>query len=175
MKEGKNEFYAKAKSALTSAGFGFYDGESDIPGKGSGHASKPDYIATKSNMIVIGEIKSPKEGPLSGSWRQIQHSDGEGFKAVRNDIARKERDDLIKKEVGGHLIIILGQIPDYVQKIGRNYDLPYPVSKRHSVMGGYTVPSEEYENVHKAFSCTNNRVREIINIGNGSVTFIFSF
>jgi len=121
--EGKKEFYKKAKEALESEGYRYY-GEDDIKGIGSSHMSKPDYIAVKGNILVIGEIKSPKEGPTSASWRQIQNSDGEEFKKVRLEVAEREKLGLISKEVGGHEIIIRGQISDYIEKIGITYHLP---------------------------------------------------
>lgn len=81
-KEGKATFYSKAEEALRSRRYEYYDGDKDIHGKGRSHASKPDYIATKGETIIIGEIKSPKEGPTSGSWRQIQNSDTEHFRRI---------------------------------------------------------------------------------------------
>ncbi len=67
--EGKEEFYKKAEEALKKSGYQYY-GEKDIVGIGSGHSSKPDYIAVKDGIVVVGEIKSPKEGPKSAMWRQ---------------------------------------------------------------------------------------------------------
>jgi len=55
--EGKEEFYKKRK-ALKKSGYQYF-GEKDIEGIGSGHSSKPDYIALKDGIIIIGEIKSP--------------------------------------------------------------------------------------------------------------------
>ena len=52
---GAIEFYKKAKEVLESKGYHYY-GEDDIKGIGSSHASKPDYIAVKGNVVVIGEI-----------------------------------------------------------------------------------------------------------------------
>jgi len=66
--KGKKEFYPKAEHALKSQGYQYYDGDRDIRGKDRAHSSKPDYIATKGDSIIIGEIKSPKEGPNSSSW-----------------------------------------------------------------------------------------------------------
>jgi len=58
---------------LKSKGYEYYDGDRDISGKGRRHANKPDYIAVKNGKVYIGEIKSPAEGPKSGSWRQSQN------------------------------------------------------------------------------------------------------
>jgi len=71
MTEGKEEFYKKAEEALKRSGYQYY-GEKYIVGIGSSHSSKPDYIAVKDDIVVIGEIKSPREGPKSAIWRQIQ-------------------------------------------------------------------------------------------------------
>lgn len=68
--EGKKYFYPRVRESLITAGFQYSD---DIPGKGRSHASKPDYIAAKGEEIIIGEIKSPSEGPLTTSWRLPQH------------------------------------------------------------------------------------------------------
>ena len=57
MNEGKTEFYKKAEASLISKGYHYY-GEKDIRGKGPQHKSKPDYIAQKGQIIIIGEIKS---------------------------------------------------------------------------------------------------------------------
>lgn len=121
--EGKKEFYKKVEEALKSKGYEYYDGDRDISGKGRRHANKPDYIAVKNGKVYIGEIKSPAEGPKSGSWRQIQNSDTEEFMAVRMDVAKREKAGLVLPEIGGHEIIIDGQIADYVRKIGINFEL----------------------------------------------------
>ena len=89
MIEGKDQFYGKAEEALKSRGYQYYS-EQDIIGIGSAHSSKPDYIAVKGDMVVIGEIKSPREGPKSAMWRQIQRGDSEEFKAVRLDVSKRE-------------------------------------------------------------------------------------
>ena len=127
MTEGKKEFYRNVEEALKSKGYDYYDGDRDIPGKGRQHANKPDFIAVKDGKVYIGEIKSPAEGPKSGSWRQVQNSDTEEFAAVRMDVAKRERAGFLSPEIGGHEIIIRGQIADYVRKIGINFDLPVSV------------------------------------------------
>ena len=172
--EGKKEFYLKAKEALELMGFEYYDGDRDIRGKGRSHASKPDYIAIKDNVIVIGEIKSPKEGPTSGSWRQVQRSDTEEFKKVRSDVAELEKVGKIPKEVGGHDIIIRGQIPDYVSKLNKTYELPSNALKNGILKGGYTIPTNEMANAEAAFKICMETGYEKIDIGNGSTTYIFS-
>ena len=122
--EGKKEFYRKVEEALKSKGYDYYDGDRDIPGKGKQHANKPDFIAVKGNRVYIGEIKSPAEGPKSSSWRQRQNGDTEEFASVRKDVAQREKAGLVLPEIGGHEIIVRGQIPDYIEKKGRTYDLP---------------------------------------------------
>lgn len=169
--EGKKEFYRKVKEALTSKGYVYYDGDRDIPGKGRQHANKPDFIAVKGNRVYIGEIKSPAEGPRSGSWRQRQNSDTEEFAAVRADVARRERAGLLSPEIGGHEIIIRGQIADYVRKVGMNFDLPAMSPPHAKIMMAYCVPESECRNVEKALSNCGKKVDERVDTGNGSVTY----
>jgi len=171
--EGKKEFYKKVEEALKSKGYEYYDGDRDIPGKGRQHANKPDFIAVKDNKVYIGEIKSPAEGPKSASWRQIQNSDTEEFVAVRMDVVKREKAGLLPPEIGGHEIIIRGQIADYVRKIGINYDLPASVSKNIEIMMAYSLPESEEQNVTKALANCKKKAYEKINTGNGSVTYLF--
>ena len=172
--EGKKEFYQKVEEALKSRAYDYYDGDRDIPGKGRQHANKPDFIAVKDGKLFIGEIKSPGEGPKSGSWRTIQKSDTEQFAAVRTDVAKREKAGLILPEIGGHEIIINGQIADYVRKIGTNYDLPASLPKNIEIMMAYSMPEAEAGNVEKALSNCKKKVHEKIDTGNGSVTYLFS-
>ncbi len=171
MAEGKDEFYPKVYEALTKAGFQVFSGK-EIPGKGRSHASKPDYIAVKGNMVVIGEIKAPAEPPTSSSWRQIQNSDTEQFAAVRLEVAKREKAGLVKPEVGGHEIIIRGQIEDYVRKIGVNYDLPVSVPKNMEMQRGYAFPESEEQNVKEAIKNNGKKGYEKIDNGNGSITYL---
>jgi hypothetical protein len=171
--EGKEEFYKKAEEALKRSGYQYY-GEKDIVGIGSGHSSKPDYIAVKDSIVIIGEIKSPKEGPKSAMWRQIQRSDSEEFKAVRLDVARREEAGELPREVGGHEIIIRGQIPDYISKKGKTYNLPVVVGNNTRIMAGYTFPGYERRNVEQALRNSRKMICEVIDIKNTSITFIFS-
>jgi len=161
------------EEALKSKGYEYYDGDRDIPGKGRQHANKPDFIAVKNNIIYIGEIKSPAEGPKSGSWRQIQNSDTEQFKAVRVNVAEREKAVLLSQEIGGHEIIILGQIADYVRKIGINFDLPASVSPKMEIRMAYSMPESEERNVEKALANCRKKVHEKIDSGNGSITYLF--
>ena len=81
----------------------------------------------------------------------------------------------VPRKVGGHEIIIQGQIPDYVVKLSKTYDLPPGVQEGGMLKGGYTVPSNEVENVKMALkNCRKGRYDKI-DIGNGSVTYILSF
>jgi hypothetical protein len=171
--EGKEEFYKKVEVALRRYGYQYF-GQDDIKGIGRSHMSKPDYIAVKGNVFVIGEIKSPKEGPKSTSWRQVQNSDGEKFREVRLDVVRKEEMGLLQKEVGGHEIIIRGQIPDYVEKMGETYVLPPQITGNESMILGYSFPTEETFNVNRAFGNCGQKVLKTINIGNGVTTFFFN-
>ena len=57
---GKKELYPKVKALFIAAGYEYFDGDEDIKGKTRQHRRKPDYIAVKEDLIVIGEIKSDK-------------------------------------------------------------------------------------------------------------------
>jgi hypothetical protein len=173
MVEGKKEYYAKAREALTAKGYRFYDGDTDIVGKGPSHASKPDYLATKGHVIVIGEIKSPAEPPTSSSWRQPQPGDSEALKRVRLDVAQRELSGTVPKAIGGHEIIIRGQIPDYIAKIGKTYDLPASVPEGGRILAGYTFPMGERDTVEQALKNCRAVPHETIDTGNGSATLVF--
>ena len=169
---GKNEFYPKVEESLVSAGYEYFDGDRDIKGKTRQHQRKPDYIAVRNGEIIIGEIKSPNEPPTSGSWRQKQPNDSYEFAAVRDDVRARERAGTVSPEVGGHEIIIRGQIPDYVANIGITFDLPTGISQR-IIRGGYTVSSEQARHVESALqNCGKNNFKAITNSGH-SATFIF--
>jgi len=169
---GKKEFYPKVKESLIAAGFEYYDGDQDIKGKTRQHRRRPDYIAVKGDLIIIGEIKSPDEPPTSGSWRQKQPNDSPEFAKVRQDIDDLESAGMIDPNVGGHGIIIRGQIPDYIRNIGVTYDLPASVPGS-TIKGGYTVPSEQAQNVKVALSNCGKVKYQVIGNGNGPVTYIF--
>jgi hypothetical protein len=173
MGEGKDIFYLKAKEALTSKGYKYFDGDKNIPGKGPQHRSKPDYVATKIGVIVIGEIKSPMEGPTSSSWRQPQNSDGNKFTKVRLEVAGRESSGKVSKDIGGHEIIIRGQIPDYLEKLGRTYDLPATIIASGKKLLGYTFPTYQKYNVDAAFVNCGKMIIEKIDIGNGATTYIY--
>lgn len=173
MAEGKEAFYKKAEEALESKGYKYY-GEKNIEGIGSAHSSKPDYIAVRDEIVIIGEIKSPKEGPKSAIWRQIQKGDSDEFKSVRLDVSRREETAKLTREVGGHEIIIRGQIPDYINKRGKTYNFPVPVRNGAKIMSGYTIPNHERSNVETALKNCGKTIHELIDIGNSSITFIFT-
>lgn len=172
--EDKRIFYPKAEQALRSKGYQYYDGDTDISQKGRSHASKPDHIAIKDSVVIIGEIKSPSEPPTSGSWRQVQDSDTAAFKAVRREVATRENAGEVPREVGGHEIIIQGQIPDYVSKLNNTYDLPPRTPEGGIIKGGYTIPSNEAGNVEKALKNCNKTSYEKLDNGNGLTTYIFT-
>ena len=169
---GKKEFYPKVKESFITAGYEYFDGDTEIKGKTSQHRRKPDYIAVKDNLLIIGEIKSPKEQPSSASWRKQQTNDSAAFAKVRQDIDDLESAGMLDPNVGGHGIIIRGQIPDYVSNIGITYDLPVsePGSK---IKGGYTVPAEQAQNVEGALSNCGKIKYQVLKNGNGLVTYIF--
>jgi hypothetical protein len=168
----KKEFHPKVKDSFIAAGYEYFDGEADIKGKTRQHRRKPDYIAVKHNDVVIGEIKASNEPPTSDSWRQKQPKDSAAFAKVRQDIDDLESAGMLDPNVGGHGIIIRGQIPDYVSNIGITYELPVsePGSK---IKGGYTVPAEQAQNVEGALSNCGKIKYQVLKNGNGLVTYIF--
>jgi hypothetical protein len=168
--EDKSSFYPKVHEALKENRYVVYDNPA---GKGAGHASKPDYVAVKGSRVVIGEIKSPAESPLSSSWRSPQDSDTPEFTAVRLNVYDREQRGLIPKEAGGHEIIIRGQITDYVRKLGRTYDLPEGCLNHGKLLGGYSAPASEAKNIEQAFSNCGKRYLEKILHSNGTVSYIF--
>lgn len=168
---GKESFYHKAGEALAASGFAFVDGD-DMKGRTRAHARRPDYVAANSCHVVIGETKSPAEPPTNGSWRQRQKNDTEAMAAVRARVQARERSGQVSREVGGHEIILCGQIPDYVANIGVTFDLPFTLDDRQ-LIGGYSVPATQHENVRQAFVHCGLRVIQEIDTGNGSVTFLF--
>lgn len=169
---GKKEFYPKVKEAFIAAGYEYYDGDADIKGKTRQHRRKPDYIAIKEDLVIIGEIKSPNEPPTTSSWRQKQPNDTEEYASVRQDILDLESAGMLDPNVGGHGIIIRGQIPDYVSNVGVTYDMPD--SEPGAIFkGGYTVPFEQVQNVKVALSNCGKIRYQVIGNGDGPVTFIF--
>jgi len=171
--EGKDVFYPKAEQSLVYFGYKFFN-ENEIKGKGKSHRSKPDYIAIKSDRIIIGEIKSPNESPRSSSWRQPQNSDTIEYEKVRMQIDRLEKCGDLSKNVGGHEIIIIGQIPDYFYKLGYTYDLPIEHESDFQFLGGYTYPSDEDINVQVALSNCRKILIDKFDIGNGATTIIYN-
>jgi len=172
----KKEFYPIVKELFVAAGYEYFDGVEDIKGKTRQHRRKPDYIAVKGDQTIIGEIKSPKEPPSSGSWRQKQPNDSEEFAKVRQDVLDLENAGMLDPNVGGHGIIIRGQIPDYVSKIGVTFDLPASAPGL-KIRGGYTVPSDQAKNVKVALSNCGKIKYQVIGNGNhngsGLMTYIF--
>jgi len=91
---------------------------------------------------------------------------------VRQDILDLEQAGMVDPSVGGHGIIIRGQIPDYVAKIGVTFDLPASESGI-KIKGGYSVPSLQAQNVKAALSNCGKMKYQTIGNGNGLVTYIF--
>jgi hypothetical protein len=169
---GKKEINLKVKESFLAAGYEYYDGDEDIKGKTRQHRRKPDYIAVKGDQIIIGEIKSPEESPAAGSWRKKQPNDSAAFAKVREDILDLESAGMLDPNVGGHGIIIRGQIPDYVSHLGVTYDLPV-AAPGLNVKGGYTVPACQAGNVEGALSNCGKIKYQVLNGGHDLVTYIF--
>ena len=171
-KIGKKEFYPKGEEALKSKGYTYYDGDKAIKGKGRAHRRKPDYVAEKDDKIVIGETKSPDELPTSSSWRHRQPNDSQEMTSVRADVAAREKAGKLDPEVGGHEIIIRGQIPDYVKNMGNTYDMPVDAAGK-KIMGGYTIDASQAKNAEQALKNCGKMNYEKISNGNGSITYLF--
>ena len=169
---GKNEFYPKVEKSLLLNGYKYFDGDRDIKGKTRQHQRKPDYIAVKNGEIIIGEIKSTNESPTTGSWRQKQANDSSEYAAVRQEVRDREKAGKVSPEVGGHEIIIKGQIPDYAANLGVTYDLPVRVSGG-TLKGGYSVPAEQACNVINAFKICGKSDYQVVDNQGQTVTFIF--
>ena len=170
--DNKKTFYPKIKKILLTEGYEYFDGDTEIKGKTRQHQRKPDYIAAINGQIIIGEIKSPNEPPTSGSWRQKQPNDSRDFAAVRREVREGEKAGLVKPEIGGHEIIIRGQIPDYVSRLGVTYDLPAEISDG-VIKGGYTVPAEQASNARQALKNSSKGKYLTIENGGHAVTFVF--
>jgi hypothetical protein len=169
---GKKEFYPIVKELFVTAGYTYFDGDQDIKGKTRQHRRKPAYIAIKGDLMIIGEIKSPNESPTSVRWRRKQANDSAAFAKVRQDILDLESAGMLDPNVGGHGIMIRGQIPDYVTNIGVTYDLP-AAGQGVEIKGGYTVPSEQARNVKVALSNCGKVKYQVLGNGGGLATFIF--
>lgn len=159
--EGKKEFYAKAetdiKSFLSREGYDLYFTEDELRGH-----SKPDGFAanSKTGNAVVVEIKSPKEPPSTACWRQIQPSDTEGFKRVRQDIVEKESSGKLGKDVGGHIIIINGQLEYYKEIISLGkVRLPSTAPRIISMKTAYVLPQEHRANVITALRTIGRRYK----------------
>ncbi len=145
----KHEFYPLVKELLEKEGYRYYR-EEDIRGKGRG-ARKPDFVAIKNNLFLIGEIKSPSEPPNSASWRSIQPYDTENMKYVREMVKNLEKQKKIPPEVGGNAIIMLGQIPEYMLLMHERWIPPEePAGK--DIIGAYAFPSFWKKEVERAIN-----------------------
>lgn len=163
--------YPKAIESLQSYGYTCFSNK-EIQGIGRQGNRKPDYIAIKDDMLVIGEIKSKDEGPKTSSWRIIQNNDSKKMKKVRAEINEKEKKGEYDKKIGGHIIIIQGQIKDYWDRAGITYKLPVDKDSRR-VYGGYSLPISEKSNVEEAFRVCEINVFERIE-SNNIISFIFA-
>jgi len=79
---------------------------------------------------------------------------------------------MLDPDVGGHGIIIRGQIPDYVSNLGITYDLPAGISGR-TLKGGYSVPAEQGGNVVNALKNCGKRGYRVVDKRGQAATFIF--
>jgi len=79
---------------------------------------------------------------------------------------------MLDPNVGGHGIIIRGQIPGYVSNLGIAYDLPAGISGG-TIKGGYSVPAEQAGNVVNALKNCGKRGYRVVENGGQAATFIF--
>jgi len=174
MQKGQVKFIEKADLAFTlsKAKLAYFDGES-ITGIGTGHQRKPDYLGYSPTDLALGEWKSSFEPPVTSSWRTVRESDPEAFTQMRQQVASWEQNGL-SKDIGGHIIIIAGQLADYATQIGVSYELPW--SATHTKFA-YTVPLEQKANVLAAFNETETRLNKKYEFesfeGIVTITFIF--
>jgi len=145
--DSKEDFYKKVMHDLEKQG---YEIESKIEGISKSHAKKPDYLAIYGNNIIIGEIKSPKEGPETPSWRQVQKGDSNQLQAVREKVRQLEQVDKNYKKVLGHVIVILGQLPEYKDCINKTFKLP-PKRQNLNILFGYSVPKDQKKKCRMRF------------------------
>lgn len=57
--------------------------------------------------------------------------------SVRAEVVAREMAGTLDPSIGGHVIITLGQIPDYAANIGTTFELPKEALGK-TVIGGYT-------------------------------------
>ncbi len=119
----KREFYPTVEDLFVSYGYRYYP-EEKIKGLGKGGARKPDFVATNSEVFIIGEIKSPAELPESSSWRSIQPYDSQEMREIRVKVKNLERSGQVSPKVGGHAIIIFGQLREYLNLMGERWRPP---------------------------------------------------
>lgn len=150
----KKHFYDTCKILIECEGFKYFN-EKEIKGIGKKGRKKPDFVAVneKDKIFIIGEIKTPKENPKSSSWRQIQKSDTAYFAELRLLVRELEKERKINKEVGGHIIILLGQIIDYFKCFGKTYNFPIDINE-FKVCLAYCAPAIESSNIEEAMNMT---------------------
>lgn len=146
-KIGKEEFYPLIKRFLESEGFKYY-AEDELKGIGRGNR-KPDFVAIKDSWFLVGEIKSPSEPATSPSWRSEQSYDSENMRSVRRRVRDMEKAGKVSTDIGGHAIIMLGQIPEYIRLIGKRWVPPEPVECK-KILGAYAFPATWKEQVEEA-------------------------
>ena len=157
---------------LSQAKLAYFDGQA-ITGIGTGHQRKPDYLGYSPTDLALGEWKSTFEPPTTSSWRTVRPTDPDEFTQTRQQVASWEQRGL-SKDVGGHIIIIEGQLADYAEQIGRSYELPWSTS--HTKFA-YTVALGQKDNVAAAFDEIESRLQKKYDFesyeGAVTVTFVF--
>ena len=143
----KEEFYPLVRELLESKGVRYY-AEEELKGVGPGFR-KPDFVALKGDWFLVGEIKSPAESPCSSSWRTEQPYDSESMRLVRRLVRIMEEKMGLSRKIGGHAIIMLGQIPEYIMLREKKWRLPESVEGKE-ILGAYAFPARWQKQVEEA-------------------------
>lgn len=149
----KEDFYPLVGELFREKGYTYYP-ERAIKGMGRGGSRKPDFVATDEKSFIIGEIKSPAEPPQSSSWRTVQSYDSSNMREVRERVRQLERSGQLSPEVGGHAIILFGQLEEYLNLMGDRW-LPPEEPGDRMILLAYAYPiqwKESVEQVLETFS-----------------------
>jgi len=135
---------------------------------------KPDWIAIKKTKdeIIIGEIKTVSENPARSDYRKkSSENESQVFTGVRTNIKNEEEQGRISKKIGGQVIIIQGQIPEYQRKMKVTWTVPELDTFDYSsvpVKHCYSFPSARNGDVRAAY---NRLGKQLTFQGNTSLKF----
>ena len=143
----KKDFYPHIEDLFAGHGYRYYP-EEKIKGLGRG-SRKPDFVAVKKEIFAIGEIKSPAEPPQSSSWRSVQPYDSPEMEMVRKKVKELEASGQVSPEIGGHAIILLGQLKEYMALMGKRW-VPPESPENKTMLLAYAFPSQWSSSVAQA-------------------------